>query len=717
MSLKYLVRRNMELLSVSARVDSVSEEIEQIDQSSIRESTPQIDNSNFEVVIHNMPKYKNHKELRKYMLSLNLKPKRIQINRDHAYISFENQPDSSEAVSSMNNIRWKGKTLRVKRSFKTSKNEEINQTAKRSAVENQNDSTSNAVSSTPLANLTYEKQLQIKQTESFKTLKKISWDIKAVSDVKPLAGRPHYGILDDIKPAPMIYGYRNKCEFTFGIDAEGRPQIGFLSGRYDPASGITVVSPCECPHVPHPVKNMVKYVREEFIFQNSDCQDKLSLSIYDPVAQTGFWRLLTCKFFKLDFMLIFTVNPRGLPDSTITLVKKRLIEAFFDQSDGTSKPEYRVTSLYISFAEFTSDSPNFELLAGTPFVYESVLNCRFRISPSTFFQTNTAACHILYGVLVDYLSEISGKVRKVDQKPDILLLDICCGSGSIGVCLADYVRKVIGVELNESAILDALVNARSNEKYNCEFLIGKAEEVFLDIQRKKLIDFDQYDKVVAILDPPRKGLGDKIVSALRDCRQITTLIYVSCDPKGASKNFQDLCRRTSKRYKGLPFELRRTTPIWPNRSIIFSIYDAIRSNLSYAVALGVVAGGNCAENKMRTVLESAGTKAPLQYAIVYLTRRISPTGDDASARVSREMSFRQPNGYSILVQIDELTSADQGDVVHFRIFAATVTGVRVDRRGHAMLLECFKQILTMITGDHFDVEWLEPFAVASTRMN
>ncbi len=68
-------------------------------------------------------------------------------------------------------------------------------------------------------------------------------------------------------------------------------------------------------------------------------------------------------------------------------------------------------------------------------------------------------------------------------------------------------------------------------------------------------------KIIGVLDPPRAGLGDKIVVSLRRMNALSRLVYVSCDPKAASKNFLDLTRCSSNRFGGSPFKLERVIPV------------------------------------------------------------------------------------------------------------------------------------------------------------
>lgn len=106
---------------------------------------------------------------------------------------------------------------------------------------------------------------------------------------------------------------------------------------------------------------------------------------------------------------------------------------------------------------------------------------------------NTAATEKLYDLVLSYCPE--------DQ--DALILDLCCGTGTIGIAVAKKLKckKVIGVEMIEEAVQDAKLNAIKNNLTNIEFIAGKAEDV-----TESLLHKNTYSNIVAIVDPPRAGL-------------------------------------------------------------------------------------------------------------------------------------------------------------------------------------------------------------------
>lgn len=137
------------------------------------------------------------------------------------------------------------------------------------------------------------------------------------------------------------------------------------------------------------------------------------------------------------------------------------------------------------------------------------------------------------------------------------LLDLCCGTGTIGISVADKCGQVLGIEMVESAVQDARKNAELNGLSNkCEFFAGKAEDV-LDLVIAKA----KFENIVAVVDPPRSGLHQRVLLLLRKCEKIKTIIYVSCDARLAMRNFVDFTRPISKTYKGAPFFPKKMIPV------------------------------------------------------------------------------------------------------------------------------------------------------------
>jgi len=108
-----------------------------------------------------------------------------------------------------------------------------------------------------------------------------------------------------------------------------------------------------------------------------------------------------------------------------------------------------------------------------------------------------------------------------------VVLDVCCGVGTIGLCMARRCRQVIGLELVPEAVISAQQNAELNDLKNASFHVGKAEDVLPGVLAGLGADVDE---ICAIVDPPRPGLHPQVLLALRACKRLTRVVYISCNP-------------------------------------------------------------------------------------------------------------------------------------------------------------------------------------------
>ncbi|EDQ91004.1 uncharacterized protein MONBRDRAFT_15473 [Monosiga brevicollis MX1] len=178
---------------------------------------------------------------------------------------------------------------------------------------------------------------------------------------------------------------------------------------------------------------------------------------------------------------------------------------------------------------------------------ETMNGLTFRVSPDAFFQVNIPAAEELYRLVGDW----AGLSR------ECALLDICSGTGTIGQLYANRVRRVIGFELVESAVEDAKHNAELNGLTNCSYFAGRAEKTMPEVAARV-----QEERVVGIVDPPRCGLRNEFARALMHGSDlILRLVYVACNFKASHTNIVDLCRKTSKRWQGDPFQLVRVRAV------------------------------------------------------------------------------------------------------------------------------------------------------------
>ena len=159
----------------------------------------------------------------------------------------------------------------------------------------------------------------------------------------------------------------------------------------------------------------------------------------------------------------------------------------------------KVDSIYI----------NDELIYGKGKIIENLCNKNFYISPSSFFQVNTVQAEKLYNKAIEYAN-----IKKEDT-----VLDLYCGTGTIGIIASDKAKKLIGIELNKEAIKDANENKKLNNINNIEFYAGDVG---------KILNKNNYKPDTIIVDPPRAGLDSLALSQILNIKP-KKLVYVSCD--------------------------------------------------------------------------------------------------------------------------------------------------------------------------------------------
>ncbi|EGT56982.1 hypothetical protein CAEBREN_10396 [Caenorhabditis brenneri] len=552
------------------------------------------------VHIKNIPTFIGFKQFKKLLEKIlgDVKSKKVRYMSDYAYVTLESPEDAQKAIKLLDGYEYKkfkfsaqlaATEIKDLRPQVRENKEPVEQKTARESV-------------TPLADMEYEKQLELKQQNSEKTMDKLHGQLNR-NNIANIGKQSQFRQrLQTILPAPKTTSYRNKCEFTIGNDLDGELCIGFVGGRFAEKKHF-VIPPVNVDIVSNQMLAILKDA-SEFVKETG-------LEPFDEFERKGFWRMLTIREFGGDVMLIFTVFPLTEQEKTEEVQKK--IEARFLDFDTFKTKQYRVCSIYWQEMVHISDAPNFKLIAGTPYIYESLLDCRFRVSPPAFFQTNSQAACVLYSKigelcgLGEKASTTSDVPMETDEKPveasepskaeelskveedldappakiakvepetttpedhGTILLDICCGTGTIGQCLLKTIQNTqkvccIGIEMIAEAVEDAKQNAKQNKMEKCcKYIAGKAEDTFRSMRYHLPNGFDlRKSRVVGVLDPPRAGMHEKVILACREMETMRRLIFVSCEPNAAINNIVNLCRPESRKYTGAPFSVTRVQPV------------------------------------------------------------------------------------------------------------------------------------------------------------
>jgi 23S rRNA (uracil1939-C5)-methyltransferase len=155
-----------------------------------------------------------------------------------------------------------------------------------------------------------------------------------------------------------------------------------------------------------------------------------------------------------------------------------------------------------------------QVIYGKGYIEDVLCGKRFRISPKSFYQVNPLQTEKLYGKAIEY-AELTGEE---------VVVDAYCGTGTIGIIMADKAKEVIGVELNKDAVKDARINAKRNDCKNISFYEKDAGEFLVQMA-------DQNAKVdVVVMDPPRAGSDEAFLSSVVRMKP-KRVVYVSCNPE------------------------------------------------------------------------------------------------------------------------------------------------------------------------------------------
>nr|DBA23109.1 TPA: hypothetical protein GDO54_014058 [Pyxicephalus adspersus] len=460
----------------------------------------------YKVEIQNLPKYIGFNDIKKFLAKYGLNPHKIKLinKQTFAFVTFKSEEERDKAMKVIHGAMWKNRALSVKLAkpkadpiIKKRKQEDDKEqpNSKRPAAqecaeeEPLNKQIADVV--TPLWQVPYEEQLKMKEQECEHVLQRLTKEIgntnKALLPWLFVQKQKFNKVccpLEGVKPSPAQTEYRNKSEFLIGVGANQEDKtIGFRLGKYKGGT-CAVAEPFDTLHIPEAVKKVVKAFQEYI--------RSTSYTVYSPETYEGHWKQLTVRSSrKGDVMVIVYFHPQKLSKEALADLKSSL-RAFFSEGPGKDSG---ITSIYF-VEEGQRKSPNLEDLpvehvSGEQYIYEELLGLTFRISPHAFFQVNTLAAEVLYSTIADW--------AQLDQNSTVL--DVCCGTGTIGLSLAKRVKKVIGIELCQEAIADARANAQLNNLSNVEFRCGKAEDIF-----PTLINTLISHNPVAIVDPPRAGL-------------------------------------------------------------------------------------------------------------------------------------------------------------------------------------------------------------------
>lgn len=346
--------------------------------------------------------------------------------------------------------------------------------------------------------LPYEEQLKLK-----------SGQVKKLMD-DAIDGACEYEFLG-IKPSPKQYEYRNKMEFSFGDEYKDGP---LALGMHKRGSFYDIVTVTDCQIVDADFRTVLKATLKFF--------QEHGQKFYHRLSHEGYLRhLLVRKAAKTGEILIDLITTTQDTGSSVT--EEELLQAWADVLCGLSLDGMIRGILHTrndSVADVVKNEGT-DILYGEDFFYEELLGLRFKISPFSFFQTNSLGAEVLYSTARDFIKE----QNSLDGKT---VFDLYSGTGTIAQMLAPVCKEVVGVEIVEEAVEAAKENAALNGLSNCRFIAGDVLKVLDEVLEKP-------DYIV--LDPPRDGIHPKAITKIIDYG-VENMIYISCKPTSLARDLE-----------------------------------------------------------------------------------------------------------------------------------------------------------------------------------
>ena len=351
--------------------------------------------------------------------------------------------------------------------------------------------------------LAYERQLEVKAEQVGDALRRI--------------GKLEGFEQDPIVPAVEQWRYRNKLEYSFGAGPDGTLVCGFHApGRFDE---IVPIDDCLL------ASERGNAAREQVL---AWCREQ-DLSAWDRRDHRGLLRNLVVREGRRTGELqVRLVTSPGAVDVDGLAAAVDCEGLFWTQAAGLGESTLGGETTRVS---------------GSKRLRERLGELELLISPEAFFQTNTEMAERLYGYATE-LAALRGHER---------VFDLYCGIGTIGLSLASRAREVVGVEIVEPAVADAIENARINDIVNARFFAGD-----IRLAMRDLVETAGRPDVV-LLDPPRAGLSQKVVRRIVEA-QPSRIVYVSCNPTTLAPNAAQMVEAGYRLVRVRPVDMFPQTP-------------------------------------------------------------------------------------------------------------------------------------------------------------
>jgi len=318
------------------------------------------------------------------------------------------------------------------------------------------------------------------------------------------------GHFSDVPVAPIMganepLGYRNKATYPLGISPEGNVKAGYYrKGTHQ------IVNLNQCPVQDDRLDPLLAEVKRDI--------QGLGWSIYDEETQEGALRHLALRVGRRTGQLLLTLVSTtwelpGIEDQCGEW-KARYPDLAGICVNLNTKPDNAIWGKETRF------------VVGQPYLEERFANLTLHIYPTTFFQVHTEQAERLLKVILDEL-QLQGTE---------IVVDAYCGIGTLTLPIAQRAEFCLGLEVQEEAVEIAIENAKVNSIRNARFKAGTVAKLLPNVQESLR---DQTPDIV-VLDPPRKGCGDRVLDALIALHP-QRIAYMSCNPATLARDLKRLC--------------------------------------------------------------------------------------------------------------------------------------------------------------------------------
>lgn len=294
--------------------------------------------------------------------------------------------------------------------------------------------------------------------------------------------------------------YRNKVNSAFGKDKKGN----IICGTYQVGTHYIVqVDKCliedeKCQEIIRSVKSLLKGFKME-PFNEDTGKGLLRHVMVRRGIKTG------------EIMVVLVLGTHVFPSGNNFV--KELLKLHPEITTVVVNINEKKTSMVLGEREKVS--------YGKGYICDELCGCRFRISPSSFYQINPVQTEVLYNKAIEFAG-LSGREK---------VIDAYCGIGTIGMVAAKKAKSVIGIELNGEAVRDARMNAKENKIDNIEFFRGDAGDFMVKMAAEKA------KADVVFMDPPRAGSDEAFLSSVATLGP-EKLVYISCNPATLARDLE-----------------------------------------------------------------------------------------------------------------------------------------------------------------------------------